>query len=84
MCALVKCPQSSHCEPLQGGEYECKCKPASECPEAGDPVCGSDGRTYPNECKMLAEACKNERATQDGGLVVIKEEQCSKSVRYLI
>ena len=43
-------------------------------------MCGSDGQTYPNKCKMLAEACKSQQQVpQHGGLVVIAEEQCSES-----
>lgn len=83
VCTFVKCPRSTHCVPKLGGKkiYECKCKKSSECPDSGIPVCGSDGRTYPNECKLLAEACKNEQAGQHGGLIVVSEEQCSKSFK---
>ena len=29
-----------------------------KCPEAQNPVCGDDKKTYPNECMMYWSACK--------------------------
>ena len=34
---------------------ECKCNIA--CPLNYDPVCGTDGNTYANECVMKSTAC---------------------------
>ncbi|CAG0901654.1 unnamed protein product [Cyprideis torosa] len=41
------------------------------CPYNYDPVCGSDGNTYPNECSLRAERCNNPR------LFVVYKGQCS-------
>uniref|UniRef100_H9G5Q9 Kazal-like domain-containing protein n=1 Tax=Anolis carolinensis TaxID=28377 RepID=H9G5Q9_ANOCA len=43
---------------LAGGLFEpCSC--ARDCGFDGEPVCGSDGRLYPNQCQMESAACRN-------------------------
>ena len=53
----------------------CKCPTEDDCPRDVDPVCGSDGRSYINPCRMNVEACNTEQP-----LVVIKKGVCGKDV----
>ena len=73
ICDLVKCPGDSHCFLKQNGLHECRCPSEDECPSTGEKVCGSDGITYDNECKLKAAACRS-----GGGLVLKKEGSCGK------
>ena len=70
---MVKCPGDSHCFLKQNGLHECRCPSEDECPSTGEKVCGSDGITYDNECKLKAAACRS-----GGGLVLKKEGSCGK------
>ncbi|XP_071840529.1 agrin-like isoform X4 [Apostichopus japonicus] len=51
LCRDMNCTHGSYCK-----NGMCKCK--GGCPFIREPVCGSDGQTYENECKMNLTMCK--------------------------
>jgi hypothetical protein len=52
-CQHHKCSSGAVCLVI-GGAPVCTCP---TCPEHYKPVCGSDGVSYANECKLQAENC---------------------------
>ncbi|VDO98563.1 unnamed protein product [Soboliphyme baturini] len=53
LCGGYDCPNGAVCV-IRHGKAVCQCP---TCRDEFDPVCGSDGITYSNECKMRKEAC---------------------------
>ena len=54
---LNDCPEceTKECK-FSGSEKICSC---SICPDVDQPVCGSDGQTYPSNCVLLRTNCEN-------------------------
>ncbi|GBN94045.1 hypothetical protein AVEN_109884-1 [Araneus ventricosus] len=50
LCQNVHCKYGARCE-----NGQCVCP--VNCPDNYEPVCVTDGSTYPNECEMRREAC---------------------------
>ena len=68
-CALLKCDFYAKCEAQLDGSLECVCP--KQCPLSLDPVCGSDVKSYPNECTLQVESCRTKTR-----ITVAKRGQC--------
>lgn len=68
-CEGVECPASQVCQLDPRRRPVCRCN--AVCAPDFRPVCGSDGRTYVNECALRVEACKSRR-----GLRIIFAGEC--------
>lgn len=70
-CANMTCPFYGYCVASQT-TAECKCD--SACIEIYAPVCGTDGKTYSNDCHMKRQACIDQK-----NITVSYKGECSKS-----
>ena len=59
------------------GKGRCRCD--DTCPYNKDPVCGSNGKTYFNECKLNLATCQQKRLIK-----VQHTGKCGKTILYTI
>ncbi len=72
-CSRVKCPFYGTCRVKEDGTPHCAC-PIS-CLDNYRPVCGSDGKSYLNECFLRSNACFLQKR-----ITVLYNGLCSKLV----
>ena len=68
-CEFTLCSHPGHICLSVNGTAKCVCSQA--CPFIYAPVCGSDGKTYPNKCTMNAASCMENKT-----LTVVKYTEC--------
>ncbi|XP_065176645.1 agrin-like [Sycon ciliatum] len=76
-CELVvnTCPTNKRCVVDEAGEATCVCKTSCSNTE-GARVCGSDGETYFNECRMRIQACHLSRDITIANMGTCRSELC--------
>lgn len=73
-CEGVECPSSQVCQLDEHRNPICRCN--AICSPDLRPVCGSDGKTYTNECYLRVEACKSRKSIR-----IIYTGECSAGTR---
>lgn len=65
-CKFVACSNNTKCEEQAAGSTQCVCQSPEDCPDDVEPVCGSNRKTYDNECLFKVEACGTDMTFKQG------------------
>lgn len=71
-CSNFQCPTGGYCVETASGQPSCHCP---LCGGEWDPVCGTDGVTYTNPCRLRYESCRHNKS-----LSIVYKGLCSKSI----
>ena len=71
-CEDKQCFFNSLCVVDSNYKPSCQCP---KCPRATKPVCGSDGKTYVNECELRKQSC-----TTKTNIRVLHQGKCGKFI----
>lgn len=75
-CTETSCEHYAKCELSVDGSPECVCPSIKNCPAVIKAVCGSNGKSYINKCRLMVDSCKKKKK-----ILVDKEGICGKLVR---
>ena len=78
ICNDVDCGSPGKTCIFRASRPVCVCLSLSDCPAVCQPVCGSDGKTYPHWCAVYVEACQRNLS-----LTVVADGTC-KDGQYLL
>ena len=69
-CEDIECSINAQCVVDNNHKASCQCP---KCPRKTKKVCGTDGKTYINECELRKESCKTKT-----NITVLHDGKCSK------
>ena len=76
-CLSIICGYGAHCEVIKD-KPNCVCPDITTCHNVFAPVCGSNGVTYPNECRLKDDQCLSQKRIK-----IESETACGKKTAYI-
>lgn len=75
-CAFASCEYNKKCSVNVDRTVRCSC--LTSCPNINEPVCGTDGNTYPSQCHLEKKSCETKTFLQ-----VEKIGKCGKVFQFM-